>query len=260
MSQPKGYASAELLQMLAKVAQYAKQRSYACMQIQSGYKVLDVGCGPATDTIALAELVGATGQVVGVDYDEAMIAQANQRVEQAGVNSRVKHKQADVAALPFESGEFDSLRSERLFQHLLNPEQALSEMTRVIKTGGWIAVMDTDWGAISVDTNEIDIERRLARVLAERCLHNGYSGRQLYRLFRRQNLSDVSVELFPTFITDYNLWRLGALLDRVENEALSAGVITDDELQRWRESLERADAEGVFFGTGCMMLVAGRKI
>ena len=260
MSQPKGYASAELLQSLTKMAQQAKQRSYTHMHIQPGHKVLDVGCGPASDTLAIAQLLGTTGQVIGIDYDEAMIIEANQRVEQAGVGILVKHRQADAAALPYESEEFDSSRSERLFQHLLNPEQALVEMVRVTKTGGWIVVMDTDWGTLSFDTSEVDIERRLARVLAERCFHNGYSGRQLYRLFKRQNLADISIEVFPTFVTDYSLWRQASLLDRAEQEALSEGIITNEELQHWHTSLEHASAEDVFFGMGCMVLVVGRKI
>jgi hypothetical protein len=48
-------------------------------------------------------------------------------------------------------------------------------------------------------------------------------------------------------------------LDETEQEALAADIITSDELQRWRDSLECAEAEGVFFGTVSMVLVAGRK-
>jgi ubiquinone/menaquinone biosynthesis C-methylase UbiE len=87
-------------------------------------------------------------------------------------------------SLPFETDYFDSCRSERLFQHLSNPAQALSEMTRVTKSGGWVVVLDTDWGSLSTNSDETDIERRLARFMAESFLQNGYSGRKLYRLFK----------------------------------------------------------------------------
>ena len=99
-------------------------------------------------------------------------------------------------SLPFETDYFDSCRSERLFQHLSNPAQALSEMTRVTKSGGWVVVLDTDWGSLSTDSDETDIERRQARFLAESSLHNGYSGRKLYRLFKQQNLVDISLRCF----------------------------------------------------------------
>jgi len=69
------------------------------------------------------------------------------------------------------------------------------------------------------------------RVHTERCLHNGYSGRQLYRLFKQQKLVDISVEVCPPIITNYALIRQIALLDEAEEEALTAGIITKDELQ-----------------------------
>ena len=259
MSQPKGYVDPEYLQVVAQVVQQSKERSYTYMHVQPGQRLLDVGCGPATDTIPLAQLVGPAGQVVGVDHDPAMIAEANRRAELAGVSSSVEHKQADAASLPFEPGEFDASRSERLFQHLHNPAQALAEMARVVKSGGWVVVLDTDWGTISIDAPEVDIERRLMRVHAERCLHNGYSGRQLYRLFKQQKLVDISFEVCPQIITNYALVRQIVLLDKAEEEALTAGIITKDELQRLHASLERADSEGYFFSSGSLILVAGRK-
>jgi ubiquinone/menaquinone biosynthesis C-methylase UbiE len=229
------------------------------MQIQPGHKVLDLGCGPGTDTIPLAPLVGVNGQVIGADYDEAMIAEAEQRAGQAGVNTWVRHKRVDAMSLPFETGYFDSCRSERLFQHLSNPVQALSEMTRVTKSGGWVAVVDADWGSLSTDSDETDIERRLARFLAESSLHNGYSGRKLYRLFKQQNLADISFEVFPIAIPNPALARQTTQAERIEQEALKAGVITREELHRWQTGLEQADSEGVYFCSVNVMLFAGRK-
>ncbi len=259
MSSPKGYVDPEYLQATQNLLARLKQRTYACMQIDTGHRVLDVGCGPATDTITLAHLVGPTGQVRGVDYDEAMVAEADQRAEKAGVSAWVKHKCADASSLPFESEHFDACRSERLFQHLFNPAQALSEMARVTKNHGWLVVLDTDWGTGSVDTDEIDIERRLVRFHAEHCHHNGFSGRQLYRLFKQQGLQDVAFEVYPIALTNYTLARQIWVLDRLEMEALAAGIVTQDELSRFQKSLEQADAEGVFFGHGNMVLVCGRK-
>ncbi|MDD1636770.1 MAG: methyltransferase domain-containing protein, partial [Methylococcaceae bacterium] len=182
-----------------------------------------------------------------------------QRAEQAGVNTWVRHKRVDAMSLSFETDYFDSCRSERLYQHLLNPAQALSEMTRVTKSGGWVVVLDTDWGSLSTDSDETDIERRLARFLAESFLHNGYSGRKLYRLFKHQNLADISFEVFPVAIPNYALARQATQAERIEQEALKAGVITVTELNRWQAGLEQADSEGIFFCSVNLMLFAGRK-
>jgi ubiquinone/menaquinone biosynthesis C-methylase UbiE len=259
MSQPKGYVDPEYLNIVGNQLNHIKQRSYALMRIQSGHKLLDLGCGPGTDTIPLAPLVGVNGQVIGADYDEAMIAEAEQRAEQVGVKAWVRHKCVDAMALPFETDYFDSCRSERLFQHLLNPAQALSEMARVTKPGGWVVVADSDWGSLSTDSDESDIERRLARFLAESFLHNGYSGRKLYRLFKQQNLADISFEVFPVATPNYALARQGTQAERIEQAALKAGAITSEELLRWQTGLEQADSEGTYFCSVNVMLFAGRK-
>jgi SAM-dependent methyltransferase len=162
-------------------------------------------------------------------------------------------------SLPFESGYFDSSRSERLFQHLSSPDQALSEMVRVTKSGGWIVVLDTDWSTVSVDTAEVEIEQRIKRFRTEQSLYNGFAGRQLYRLLKQQRLKDVSVEMCPIYVTDYAVGRRGTMLDEDEQGALAAGIITDDELRRWHESLEQADAAGVYFCSINQVMVAGRR-
>jgi ubiquinone/menaquinone biosynthesis C-methylase UbiE len=259
MTQSKGYVDTHYLQAAAALLGQIKRRSYELMHIQPGQHVLDVGCGPGTDTISLASTVGPTGQVTGVDYDARMVVEAQARAEQAGVGAWVRHEQADASSLPFATGSFDACRSERLFQHLEQPAQALAEMLRVIKRGCWVVVADTDWGTFSIDTPEVAVERRLADVLAQRVLQNGYAGRQLFRLFRQQGIEDISIEIVPAYVTRYELARQLGRLDIAEPEALQAGIITQEELRRWRSSLERADADGTFFASASVVLVAGRK-
>lgn len=259
MPTPKGYVDRTYLQTAALLLAPVKQRSYALMQIQSGGKVLDLGCGPGTDTIPLARLVGPCGQVVGLDHDEAMIASANQQALQAGIAEWVTHAQGDSGQLPFASDSFDASRSERLFQHLRDPGRAISELIRVTKRGGWVVVLDTDWGTLSIDATELDIERRLVRFNAECLLHNGYSGRQLYRRLGRVGLAATRLEVYPLLVTDYLLGRHLAALDEVEHQAIAASLLTEEELLRWHASLEATAAENRFFCMVSIVMVAGRK-
>jgi ubiquinone/menaquinone biosynthesis C-methylase UbiE len=136
MSQPLGYVNADYLQKVGEQLRPRKQRSYQLMHVEPGQTVLDVGCGTGIDTIELAALVGSSGQVVGIDYDPDMVAKADQRAQESRVSAWVTHQQADVTQLPFEDNTFDACRSERVFQHLREPEKALDEIVRVTKSGG----------------------------------------------------------------------------------------------------------------------------
>jgi len=253
------YVDAPYLHSTARLLSGIKRRSYELMHVSRGQRVLDVGCGPGVDTLSLADEVGPTGRVVGLDRDQTMVHAAGERAETAGVSGWVWHQCGDARSLPFASDSFDACRSERLFQHLDRPIDALAEMVRVTRRGGWILAVDTDWGSLSIDHPEIDIERRLARVLPEKAVRNGYAGRHLFRWFRQQRLVGISVEPMSVCITQLAVARQLAGLDMVEPAALASGAVTRDELRRWHSGLALADAESVFFGSASVILVAGRK-
>ena len=256
-----GYVDPKYLQQLGEYVRPLKERSYNLMNIQQGHKILDVGCGSATDTINFAKLVGKTGQVIGIDYDPQMIQLAEQKTKEAGVEAWLKHETVTAPPIPYDSEMFDSVHSERVFQHIPNADQMLAEMIRVTKPGGWVVVADTDHSSTSTDCSDstlIDIEWRLRRFRAEMFI-NGYSGRQLFRLFKTNKLDKVSVEIFPIVVTDYGLGRFFSTADVVEKRASEAGIITEDELKSLHEMHTQIDQSGAFFGYATMMVVAGQK-
>jgi ubiquinone/menaquinone biosynthesis C-methylase UbiE len=248
---------ADYLDMTARIFREAKQLTYTAMHLQPGHRVLDIGCGPGIDTIALAELIGASGSVDGVDADPAMVAEAEQRASAASLRDRVHHRVADALALPWGAHTFDAVRAERVFQHLSDPGAALAEMLRVTRPGGWIVVLDADYSSGTTDSDQIDLERRLALAAAEG-VRSGYVARKLYRMFTDQGLAVISVTVCPVTMTSYGALRAG-LLDLVEPSALASGIVTEEELNSWHAELEQADARHAFFACGNMILVCGRK-
>jgi len=243
----------------AATLQRYKQLSYAVLRVPVEGAVLDVDCGPGTDTIPLAQLVVPQGRVVGVDADATMIASATQRAVSAGVSDRVTHHLGDAVTLPFAADTFDATRSERLFQHLEHPEQALAEMIRVTRPRGRVVVLDTDWATVSIASPEIEVERTLARIRAERYVRNGYAARTLYRLFREQGLEEIELTPLPLILTDHALVRELGVLDQVEELALATGQISLGELALWLDGLLDADAAGAFFASVTMIMAVGRK-
>lgn len=259
MTQGLGYVDPAYLDAAARLVAGGKRLSYERMRIVPGATVLDVGCGPGSDTIPLAGLVGPDGFVHGIDRDAEMVAEAERRAAEAGVSGRVEHRAGDAGQLPWEDATFDAVRCERLFLHLDQPGQATAEMVRVTRPGGRVVLMDTDWGTRSVDTSEVELERRIARVLAERCMANGYSGRRLWGLMRQARVTDLTVDLIPLHVDGYELWRLLSRMEIAFDEAIRAGVMTDDEVRRLDDSFREKDAAGTFFASTTVMLVAGTK-
>tara|TARA_B100000609_G_scaffold199630_1_gene205204 strand:+ start:5860 stop:6654 length:795 start_codon:yes stop_codon:yes gene_type:complete len=252
-----GYVSQDYLQMLAERVQHVKQRSYEAMEVREGMCVLDVGCGPAIDTHALAKLVGPSGRVYGVDYDNEMISNATKKTEEHALASYVEHLVADATKLPFDDNTFDACRSERVLQHVAHPEDVLAEMARVTKPGGRIVVVDTDFGTLSIDSSEDRVERILTRITTEISHYNGYAGRQLYRYFREQGLMHLQIEMLPFFVTQLQLMRKIFMLEKVEEMAIQNEAITQDELARWHASLEAAEAKQTLFGSASQVMLTG---
>lgn len=259
MTDAPGYVDPAYLDAAARLAAGGKRLSYERMRIGAGASVLDVGCGPATDTLPLAGIVGPDGYVAGVDQDAAMVEEADRRAAAEGLADRVEHRRGDATALPFPDGRFDAVRSERLLMHLRDPGGALAEMVRVARPGGRVVVLDTDWGTRSVDTPETELERRMARVLAELCLVNGYSGRRLYGMMKGAGFAEVSVDVVPLQVTDYGLWRLLSRLETAGELAVRAGWMTADEVARLDAGWRAQGDAGTFFALTNMVMVTGIK-
>lgn len=260
MSPSKGYVDTEYLDSASRLMARLKQHSFDAMMLKSGDRVLDLGCGPGADTLALGRLVGHTGQVHGVDYDEAMVAQAQTGAQVNGVNDWVSHHHAKATALPWPGGFFDASRSERVFQHLLDPERAFDEMVRVTKPGGRLVVIDGDWATLTIDSDETELERRLVQFHTAHMLNNPFSGRHLYRMFRSRGLQHLEVIVQAVFLTDIALARQILRLDQIGTEALAAGVIDSGESRRWQASITRATASGNFFASVNAVMVAGQRL
>ncbi len=109
--------------------------------------VLDVGCGNGILTMGAARRL-TTGQVIGIDIWTAGSGDnrlesfvENSRIE--GVADRVAIQNQDVRHLPNDDESFDVIISSLTIHHLgLDAEKAISEMTRVLKPGGWLAIYD----------------------------------------------------------------------------------------------------------------------
>ena len=106
--------------------------------LRPGIRVLDVGCGSGAITRSIAEKIGPAGFVVGIDPNKNLIEQARQN---AGNSVGIAFEQADVYTFDTDE-QFDVVTCARTLQWLAKPNEALVNMKRFVKPGGYLAVLD----------------------------------------------------------------------------------------------------------------------
>ena len=112
--------------------------------LESGMTLLDCGCGPGTVTLGLAEAV-APAQTVGIDLEPSMVERATSFAAGRRTDN-IEFQVADIRDLPFPDDSFDVVFTSAVLEHLGDPDRALREIHRVVKPGGLVGVINTDWG------------------------------------------------------------------------------------------------------------------
>jgi SAM-dependent methyltransferase len=105
------------------------------VDLQAGWRVLDVACGSGNAAIAAARC-GA--EVVGIDYVPSLLERGRRRVEAEGVTADLL--EGDAEAIPFPDGSFDAVLSVFGSMFAPNHRQAAAELARVSRPGGRIGL------------------------------------------------------------------------------------------------------------------------
>ncbi|MCF8564286.1 demethylmenaquinone methyltransferase [Alicyclobacillus tolerans] len=134
----------DLMNTMMSFGQDQSWRRYAIRRahVSTGMNVLDVCCGTAALTVEIAQTVGETGEVTGLDFAEEMLAIGEQRVQNSGLQSKICLTQGNAMALPFEDNTFDAVTVGWGLRNVPDIDKAISEMYRVVKPGGWVVSLD----------------------------------------------------------------------------------------------------------------------
>ena len=107
------------------------------LHLPSGSRGLDVGCGLGHPTISLADAVGPSGHVAGIDISTEFIEYAKGLAQDTNFSERTTFQQGDFNKLPFEDNTFDWVWSKDCVGYNLGESlHPLKELIRVIKPGG----------------------------------------------------------------------------------------------------------------------------
>jgi ubiquinone/menaquinone biosynthesis C-methylase UbiE len=113
------------------------------LRLAEGARVLDVCCGSGASALPAADAVGPRGSVTGVDLAESLLELARTKAKQRGLTN-VQFESGDMMELRFETSSFDAVVCVFGIFFVPDMEAALRELTRVVRSGGTLAV--TTWG------------------------------------------------------------------------------------------------------------------
>lgn len=138
-----------------------RERVMRALRLRSGERVLEVGCGNGLLAGEMARQVGLEGRITGVDISAPMIAMA--RDANIG-RANVEFTKADAARLPFADASFDAAVTVQCLCFVPDVRLALAEVFRVLRPGGRLVVLDTDWDTLVWNSDRPDLMRTMTEI------------------------------------------------------------------------------------------------
>lgn len=163
--------------------------------VAAGWSAIDLGCGPSGILDLLSQRVGPKGTVTGIDFNPANVALARESAAEQGLaNVTVAAGDARQTGLP--AASFDLAHARTLLINIPDPAAAVAEMTRLVRPGGWVALLEPD-NVLCMCYPPHSAWDRLAEIFRQANQAYGadpYVGRRLPELLRAAGLTDVGVE------------------------------------------------------------------
>jgi ubiquinone/menaquinone biosynthesis C-methylase UbiE len=223
--------------------------------IAPGHRVVDLGCGPGFLSLAVADIVGPSGTVHGVDINARFVGDATERAKERGVTHAKFHHVAD-ATLPLASRSIDRVIAKNVLEYVPDLHATLAEAVRVLAPGGRLHAIDSDWGFVIVEPwGKETVDRFFAA--AAPAFREPHIGRKLPAAFHSAGLRDIEVRIVP--IVD----RSGTLLSVLRNMRSyirTFGTLPDAEVDALLAAAESGIANGTYMACLPQFLVTGTRI
>ncbi len=207
--------------------------------LREGLRVLDAGCGNGAITLRIADCLGPTGRITGIDRDPGMIDIAREAAAQHELPVEFLHTDIEQHAPPGES--YDLIYARLLLSHLGDPAAALGRLVKALKPGGILAVEDVDFAGHFCHPTCPAFDRYVVWYQAAATARgaDAFLGRRSLDLLSTAGLQDIKLRVvLPTFHEGDGKQMALLTLRGIRNAVLDAGLTDETEFDTTLDELE----------------------
>jgi ubiquinone/menaquinone biosynthesis C-methylase UbiE len=201
--------------------------------IAPGQRVLDIGSGVGDVAMLAAKLVGASGEVVGIERDPRSIARARSRVGEAGMHN-VTFTQSDASQVATDK-PFDAAVGRFILQFIPDAVAVLRSLSKLVRPGGVLAFQEVSYAPFLLLSAHLPLWSAAASLLHEAIRRSGANteiGPALHRIFQEAGLPPpaMRMEILLGSDSDFTRWiydLLCSLRPQIRQQNLSLEPLAD---------------------------------
>lgn len=206
---------------------------------------VDIGCGLGHLSCELAREVMPGGRLLAIDVSADMVAGVTERAQREGLADVIETRLGDATALDLPDASVDFVVAVQSYSYVPNVEQAIAEAARVLRPGGRLAVLETDWDMCVYESEDAT---QMQRIFDGRWRFAHWQlPRQLHRMFHNAGLRLDKAEVYPLLETRYDPDSFGVGLIAIARNAAVRNGVDALEADAWVADIRSRQRDGEYF-------------
>jgi arsenite methyltransferase len=224
---------------------------------RSGQSVLEIGCGGGFYAKEVAQMVGSTGKVCAIDISEEQVAAARERCAEF---DWVECTTANTVELPHDDESFDAVYCVQILEYVPELEKPLSEIRRVLRPGGRVVNLATNWSSVVWHSSDGDRMTRVLQAWDSHAPHPNLPAELMARL-SRAGLKPMRQTTVPVLNNSYNhnsfsYWLAKMIAGFVDGQESSF----PGEASQWLSEFADLEQRGEYFFCSTPLITEAVKI